>query len=72
MILSFVFVSFFGGNGIGMQDLVIARQVLYHLSCAPNPFHFKLFIYSFLLIGSCVFCWGLASDCSPPTYMLLV
>jgi hypothetical protein len=49
-------------GSIGTQGLVLASQVLYHLSQAHSSFCF-----SYVWIGSCVYCLGLAWDYSPPT-----
>jgi hypothetical protein len=58
------FFFFGGGTGVWTQGLSLARQVLYHLSLAPNPVS-ALVIFQ---VKSHIFAQGLASDFTPLTY----
>jgi hypothetical protein len=53
----------FGGAGVWTQGLMLAREVLYHLSHTFNSFCFSYFLYRIS-----TFCLGPTSDCDPPTY----
>jgi hypothetical protein len=54
----FVLITYFGVFFDG-GDLVLARQVLYHLSHASSPFCFGMESYVYVQTGP---------DCSPPIY----
>jgi hypothetical protein len=62
LLLNFFFFLIFGGTGVWLQGLALARQVLSHLSYSPSPFCF-----SYFLDRLSHFCLGLALHQDPPT-----